>query len=207
MTARKAVTRSGRGVRGYSASLKMRKMIPWESTLERDAILILEFSHEVKNYSAQPQKFYFYEHDQQKFCYPDFRACRANKCITHIEVKPSAKLKCPILRARLAAIKKAHEQQDIDYQIWDETFIRQEPRLTNLKLLAYHLPGINDDLSDADDAFEKLIILPARTLAGVIAILKDERLAYQLLALGYLICDLDQPITMESVVYLRERDQ
>jgi hypothetical protein len=207
MTARKAVTRSGRGVRGYSASLKMRKMIPWESTLERDALLILEFSHEVKNYSAQPQKFYFYENDQQKFCYPDFRADRANQDPTHIEVKPLAKLKCPILRARLATIKWAHEEQGFNYQVWDETFIRREPRLTNLKLLAYHLPGINDNLSDADDAFEKLIILPARTLAGVIAILKDERLAYKLLALGYLICDLDQPITMESVVYLRERDQ
>lgn len=40
MTARKAVTRSGRGVRGYSASLKMRKMIPWESTLERRVLCL-----------------------------------------------------------------------------------------------------------------------------------------------------------------------
>lgn len=205
MTARKAVTRSGRGVRGYRASLKMRNMIPWESTLERDAILILEFSHDVKNYFAQPQKFYFYEHDQQKFCFPDFRADGANQDTTHIEVKPLAKLKCPILRARLAAIKRAHEQQNIDYQIWDETFIRKEPRLTNLKLLAYHLPGINENLEAIGDAFEKLIILPPKTLGAAIAILKDPRVVYQLLALRYLICNLDQPITMESVVYLRER--
>lgn len=204
MTARKAVTRSGRGVRGYSASLKMRKMIPWESTLERDAILILEISHQVKNYSAQPQKFYFYENDQQKFCYPDFRAEGLDRKLTHIEVKPSSKLKCPVLRARLEEIRKAHEQQGIDYQIWDETFIRKEPRLANLKLLAYHLPGLNDDLRAVDDAVEKLIILPPKTVGGAVAVLKEPRTAYQLLALGYYSCDLDQPITMESEIFPRE---
>lgn len=204
MTARKAVTRSGRGVRGYSASLKMRKMIPWESTLERDAILHLEFSQGIKNFWAQPQKFFFYENDQQKFCYPDFRAEGADRALTHIEVKPSSKLKCAVLRARLDEIKRAHEQQGIDYQIWDETFIRREPRLTNLKLLAYHLPGLNDDLREVDDAMEKLIILPPKTVGGAVAVLKEPCSAYQLLSLGYYSCDLDQPITMESEIFPRE---
>ena len=204
MTARKAVTRSGRGVRGYSASLKMRKMIPWESTLERDAILHLEFSQGIKNFWAQPQKFFFYENDQQKFCYPDFRAEGIDRGFTHIEVKPLSKLKCPVLRARLGEIKRAHEQQGIDYQIWDETFIRREPRLTNLKQMAYHLPGLNDDLKGVGEAAEKLIILPPKTVGGAVAVLKELSTLYQLLALGYYSCDLDQPITMESEIFLRE---
>lgn len=204
MIARKPVTPSGRGVRGYSASLKMKKMIPWESTLERDAILHLEFSEGIKNFWAQPQKFYFYENDQQKFCYPDFRAEALDRKLTHIEVKPASKLKCPVLRARLHAIKKAHEQQGIDYQIWDETFIRREPRLSNLKLLTYHLPGLNDDLKSVDEAVEKLNILPPNTVGGAVTVLKELSIVYQLLALGYYSCDLDQPITMETEIFRRE---
>ena len=108
MTSRKVVTPSGRGVRGYFPSWKMKTMIVWESVLERDAILMCEFSSYVRRYWAQPEKIYFYQNDIQKYCYPDFRIEAPNGHWTHIEVKPASKLKDPILQNRLKAIKAHH---------------------------------------------------------------------------------------------------
>ncbi|ACT52079.1 hypothetical protein [Methylovorus glucosotrophus] len=65
MTARKVITRSGKTVSGNTPSHQMRKMIHWESALERDAIQHLEFSHTVKKYWVQPMKLYFDTNKQE----------------------------------------------------------------------------------------------------------------------------------------------
>lgn len=54
MSSRKVVTRRGRRIRGYFPSHKCGQMIAWESLLERDAILLLEFSQGVVSYRHQP---------------------------------------------------------------------------------------------------------------------------------------------------------
>ncbi len=50
MLARKVVTRRGRRFRGYYPSAKLGRMVAWESLLERDAILLIEFSPGVLTY-------------------------------------------------------------------------------------------------------------------------------------------------------------
>ena len=54
MSVRKVVTRSGRRIMGFFRSQKCCQMINCESLLERDAILLLEFSQEVVFYRHQP---------------------------------------------------------------------------------------------------------------------------------------------------------
>lgn len=206
MTSRKVVTPSGRGVRGYFPSWKMKTMIVWESVLERDAILMCEFSSYVRRYWAQPEKIYFYQNDIQKYCYPDFRIEAPNGRWTHIEVKPASKLKDPILQSRLQAIKAHHEKIDIGYEIHDESILRVEPRLTNLKLLAYHLPHLNADLSGNNDLLEKLSLLNPQTVGGAAAILGDIRAVYQLLALGHYDLDINLPITNDTLITPRKGD-
>lgn len=204
MTTREVVIRSGRTVRGHFPSRKMKQMISWESILERDAILMCEFSNRVKKYWAQPAKIYFYHNNEQKHCYPDLRIETPDGRWIHIEVKPAAKLKDPILQSRLQAIKSHHEKINIGYEIHDESILRAEPRLTNLKLLAYHLPHLNADLSGNSDVLEKLSILSPQTVGGAVAILGDIQIVYQLLALGHYDFDIDLPITNDTPIFQRK---
>ncbi len=206
MTSRKVITPSGRGVRGYFPSWKMKMMIVWESILERDAILMCEFSRYIRRYWAQPEKIYFYQNDIQKYCYPDFRIEALDGSWTHIEVKPASKLKDPILQSRLQAIKAHHKNISIGYEVHDESILRVEPRLTNLKLLAYHLPPLNADLGVNNDALEKLSMLYPKTVGGAVAILGDVQIVYRLLALGHYDFDIDLPINNDTLISPRKGD-
>jgi len=200
MTARKVITPSGRGVRGYLSSWKMQEMIVWESVLERDAILMCEFSRDIKRYWAQPEKIYYYQNNKLRYCYPDFRIETLDGRWTHIEVKPASKLRNPILLSKLQAIKEHHDKINIGYEVHDESTLRSEPRLTNLKLLAYHLPSLNADLSGNDDFLEKLSLLNPQTIGGAVATLGDIRFVYQILALGHYDFNLDLPINNDTQI-------
>lgn len=199
MSVRKVITRSGRGVRGYFPSRKMGMMIPWESLLERDAILLLEFSPEVVRYESQPAKIAFQMNGAVSHCIPDFAAEFTDGLVSHIEVKPSKKLEKPEIASRYAAIKAHYEKTDIWYQILTEKELRNKVRLKNLRLLAYHLPRIEDE-RELMDAQQQLSILPARTVGGASVVLGSNTMVYRLLAAGYLSCCLDQPITQHTCI-------
>lgn len=92
MQARKVVTRSGRGFRGYFPSKKLNRLVEFESILERDAIRIFENADEVIQYREQPTIVYYYTDGVQKKYYPDFELVLDSGQIVHIEVKPSGKL-------------------------------------------------------------------------------------------------------------------
>ncbi len=197
---RKVVTRSGRSIRGYFPSRKMRAMVPWESTLERDAILLLEFSREVVRYKAQPTRTTFSMNGANKYCIPDFEAEFTDGLISHIEVKPAKKLEKPEIAERYAAIKKHYDEKtDIWYQILTERELRKKTRLKNLRRLAYHLPKIHDE-QDLLDAMQQLVLLPARTVGGATFVLGDMKIVLRLLAAGYISCNLDTPITITTEI-------
>lgn len=199
MTARKVVTRSGRGVRGYSPSVKMGSSIPWESTLERDAILIFELSTNVENYYAQPEKIFFELDGVMRAYYPDFKLELVDGTLLYIEVKPKGKLSEPHIKQRMQAIKAYYEKSGASFLTIDEYEIRSEPRLTNLKLLSYHVSnGEQDRLSSC---LESLRLIPPQTIAGAASLLGDIRFVYQLIALGHLGCDIQQPLTNNTSIW------
>lgn len=204
MGVRKVVTRSGRGVRGYFPSRKMGRMIEWESLLERDAILLLEFSSAVVRYREQPTNVDFYMDGGLRRYIPDFEAEMTNEAIIHIEVKPASKLAKPEIAHRYWAIAKHYEKGNISFQILTEKELRTEPRLGNLKLLAYHQPKLDDE-SSLPDAMLKLGMFPAQTIAGVAAVLGGINKVYMLLAANLLSCNLDETITPETCICLQAK--
>lgn len=199
---RRVVTRSGRGVRGYFPSFKMKTMIPYESLLERDAILLLEFSPDVIRYQTQPARIAYYFEGRLRDYYPDFEAEFSNELLTHIEVKPAKKLIQATEKDRFAAIAKHYDQSHIWFQILTEHELRKKSRLDNLRMLACYMPNVEDE-SDLMDSQQKLSMLPANTIAGATAVLGDIKLVYRLLAANYLSCNLDEPITSQTLICYR----
>jgi len=86
MPVRNVVNRSGRGFRGHFPSRKMKKMIGWESILERYAIYLFEFSPGVLSYCAQPELVYYPDGTDLRKYYPDFKITTTGGISVRIEV-------------------------------------------------------------------------------------------------------------------------
>jgi hypothetical protein len=63
------IPRSHRRVTGLVASTKNRRMAGFESSLERDLILLLEFDLNVENYEEQPCQIEFHDKEGYRHTY------------------------------------------------------------------------------------------------------------------------------------------
>lgn len=200
MPVRKVITPSGRGYRGYEPSKKMGRMIACESALEQDAVRLFEFSPGVVKIEEQPEKIQFYVAGEQCTYFPDFEVVLIHGEIIHIEVKPASKLKKRALKDRFEKIAQHYASKNRKFRILTDTEIRAEPRLSNLKLLAYHRRECDRDGSELSEWIKQFSMLPAKTIAGATAVLGDIAKVYRLIASGFLRCDLSKPITPESLI-------
>lgn len=136
MRVRKVVTRSGKRFRGKSPSAKLGRMVHWESLLERDAILHLEYHPLVISYQEQPSVEVYYDAVGAAHRYvPDFLVVFSDGAELCIEVKPSRQLKKQEIRNKLGAVAVRFEELGREFRVWTEDLIRREPLFSNLKAL------------------------------------------------------------------------
>lgn len=135
MAVRNVVTPSGRRVRGYFPSRKMGRLIAWESQLERDAILLLEFSPGVLRYREQPERVHFQLDGDAALYIPDFELELADGQMMHVEVKPAAKLEKPDIALRFEAIARHYARIGRGLRILTEAHIRRTPLLQTCSCL------------------------------------------------------------------------
>jgi len=124
MKARKVVTRSGRGFRGYFPSKKLNRLVEFESILERDAIKLFENSNEVIEYREQPTIVYYYIEGEQRKYYPDFELILESDQVVHVEVKPILKLTEPGNSLKYQAINEHYFSRPEYFVVFTETQIR-----------------------------------------------------------------------------------
>lgn len=198
MPVRKVVRPTGRGVRGRFPSRKMGRMISWESTLERDAVLHLEMSPAVVRYEEQPANIYYEDGGEMRHYIPDFEVHLSGGEILHIEVKPSRKLAQPDLARKYASIKRHYSEIGMGFRILTEKEIRVEPFLSNLNRLFQHLPRWSDE--GLDGHIQSLDLLPAKTITGAAAVCGSELVIYRLIAAGHLFCDLSKPLSGNTTI-------
>jgi hypothetical protein len=186
MTSRRIVTRRGNGVRGKFMSAKTGTMIHWESTLERDACRLLEFSLGLRSYGSQPEKFEVPTEVGTFAHFPDFGVCTIDGAIGYMEVKPKAKLLDPAVAMAQTRLRNYLEAQGYFYVILTEDEIRREPRFSNLsRLLQYRSPRprqlSNDEarhLPDVSATFGEL--KKSFSLLELLRLLADQVLVFDL---------------------------
>lgn len=197
--ARKVVTPTGRRIRGYFPSRKTGRMVSWESKLEYDAILHFEFSPWIASFREQPERVIFYIDGEPQVYFPDFEIVLTEGEIAHVEIKPQAKLRKLKHKAKYEAIAGHYARINRSFRILTENEIRVEPKLANLKKLKYH----NRQGDIADGALEtwcrSVLESNAATVEQACEVLGgDLKKVYRLIAAGYLICDLNKPLGLES---------
>jgi hypothetical protein len=198
MLSRKVVTRSGRKIRGHFPSLKMGQMVPWESLLERDAILLFEFSQGVRTFRAQPEEVIYVDEDTTRRYYPDFEIIGNSGRVIHLEVKPEAMLARPDVARKLRAVADHYRRQGRDYRILTERSIRRDPLHRNLAVLARYQRR-DDSVEQVVSDVEQWLVSGGQPL-GELCERVGSSVAYRLIAWGHVHCDLASPLTEQSQI-------
>lgn len=202
MRARKVVTRSGKRIRGKFPSVKLGRMVHWESLYERDAILHLEYHPLVVSYQEQPSVETYYDPAGKAHRYfPDLSALFVHGMELFYEVKPEAFLKQRKVREKLNAVATRFEELGRHYRVLTEKDIRREPLLSNLK--AIHESAKKASHKETDQQLtSKLVAGPIWKLRELVLQLGSVNNVLRLIRANCLRADLETVLTDDAPVWL-----
>ncbi len=121
-------------ITGKFPSQKMGRMCYWESGLERDFFLCLEFDESVLEFFEQPPKVSFLLNEKERKYFPDVMVQKENGKL-FVEVKASERLQNPELVERYRAIRQEASKRGYPFYIVTEVEIYRGSYIDNLKLL------------------------------------------------------------------------
>lgn len=202
MPSRKVVTRSGRRIRGYFPSYKCGQMIAWESLLERDAILLLEFSQGVVSYRQQPAVIDYSDGEQMRKYYPDFEAVLDGGEVVHLEIKPADELERSSVAAKYQLIAADYQRRRHRFRVLTDKDIRVQPLLGNLWLLRPLRGKRRGDEFPVGD-WHARFSQPSVPFSVAEAELGRSLLLW-LLANDIVSCDLQQPLAGDNAVSINQ---
>ena len=202
MRVRKVITRSGRGIRGKFPSRKLGRQVYWESTLERDAILMFELHPLVLSYQEQPLVETYYDEVGGVFeCYPDFLLQTVGGNELLVEVKRDADLARPSIKRKLGLIAAHYADQEREYRVITESVIRREPLHSNLQRLweSARALVISPIVHSVIDELSAHHVYSVTTLTRILG---SEQAVFALIAKGRLRANFEEPLTSASSVWI-----
>jgi hypothetical protein len=204
MNPRKITNKGTKKVIGKFPSMKLMKVVWWESQLERDYIYLLEFDPDVISYKEQPLTIYYNSNGKKRRYTPDFLVERAAKRQI-IEVKPEEHVTKEENALLFKSVTPLFNQEGYEFLIATDTMIRTQPRLSNIKLLTkYARTPINPQhqiecheffARKQEASLDEIINFFAAKHEGI-------QVVYSLLYHGVISIDLMQPIEPDSLVLL-----
>lgn len=147
---------------GKFPSLKLNRMVGYQSLIERDFIYLLDFDAAVTTYAEQPLFLYYMDGSKQRRYTPDFSFSYNNQTYL-IECKHHAFTQPEENQVKWAAAKQWCHENGAKFIVVTEVEIRGGHRLENVKLLTDYARYIVDEPT-------KIAILGA--MATVVAPLK-----------------------------------
>ncbi|WLR55583.1 TnsA endonuclease N-terminal domain-containing protein [Mesobacillus subterraneus] len=133
---RKIKASSKLSFRGKHNSTKMHRMIPWESTLERDFIKLLDYDPTVLSFKFQPEKInYVYKGKKRKY-FPDFHVLKNDMREYIYEVKAFEKTEDEENKIKFQVGMKFCSERKMKYVVVTEKEIRKGFLIENLDILS-----------------------------------------------------------------------
>lgn len=183
--------------RGKFPSLKIGRMVHWESLLERDAILLLEFSPGITSFREQPYSIHYFHDGRMRRYTPDFEITFRGGSTKLIEVKPWCKLQSEKEQRRFDAIRSHLNSFGIALVLLDDKQIRKQPLLENLRVLnGNRTPQLSAD--EAQHFEERLGQVTSPTFNEAVRVLGSERVFWQLVDLEKITVDLAEKIEADT---------
>ena len=206
MKARKISNTGSKKVIGKFPSLKMDSVIWWESQIERDYIYLLEIDPDVLEYRSQPFKIVYADSDKSRKYTPDFWVKRIDKQQI-VEVKPASVVEREKNINLWRHIAAQCLEKGLEFVVVTDAMIRVQPLLNNIKLLyKYARTSLTEKIIlECQRYFSNKNPTPlfqAWQDLNPIGISKNK--LYKLIYLGFLVTDLMQPISSESLIQLSQ---
>jgi hypothetical protein len=168
--------------------------VAFESLIERDALLLFEFSRGVAGYREQPYAIHYTSEGRSRRYTPDFEVTLASGAVLLIEVKPEEKALAPEEGRRLRRIGEHFSELGVPFRVLTETEIRRGALLRNLNTL---FPYLGKPLTGLQRrlAVAPLLDEPFLTLSHARARLGSIAEVWRFLAQDLLTCDLGQQLS------------
>ncbi len=187
---------------GHWFSTTAGRFLEYESLLERDWMLLLEFDHEVEWICEQPLRLRYQLDDKLASHVPDllvWRAGRPELC----DVKSVERLEDPLFQAQVKATGQACAEAGTGYRVLAEP---DRQLLANVRWLA----GFRERPMDLDGERTRMLALLATggsTIGELVAIAREPMLArpvlMNMLWAGEALADLSEPLAEDSRVWGR----
>lgn len=206
------IKKNYRSVTGYFASIKNGRNIAYESLLERDFFLLLEFDQSVSSYEEQPLRL-SYRYGNKNVPYtPDvlvhYKAESLSPCIFEIKYSDEIKEKKVFLREKFEQIEDFLRLNDMEFKLFTELDIRTQ-FLENAKMI-YRFASINDMYYDerVNKISDILETSESMSIAGCMNRLSQNRYdqaihlpyLWHLIFIGKISLDMDSKITNDSLI-------
>jgi len=133
MPVRKVSNRGG-NIIGRFPSLKLERMVDFESLIERDFIYVLDFEQDVEMFIEQPLSIEYEQAGRILHYTPDFWIIKTGQPIL-VECKPEKRVDLPENQRKFAAAQRWCGARGWQYQVVTEEQLRRGPRLANIRLL------------------------------------------------------------------------
>jgi hypothetical protein len=208
----RSIKKSGSSVVGSFPSLKLERSVRFESTLEKDYLLFLEYDSTVSFYEEQPFTIYVTLNDGSPHAYtPDFKVIQNDLRII-VEIKPFEFLGHEHTKRQIEAGRKWAPQNDHLFQVVTNREIRNGPMLGNLKLM-YRYSRLSNYPFDLFQELNKLfprtdIQIPFGVVAGTLMPSNPSRCKpylWSLLFHHFLDTDLNQRLSDLSPISLSQK--
>ena len=183
----------------------------FESSLERDALILIEFNPSIVSYLSQPKTFDYFHNNKHRKYTPDIFIEYSNGKKLYIEVKYREDLRkdWEILRPKFkAAIEELSDDKSARFKIWTENEIRT-PLLKNATFLLpyrhrsfenYQLEMIKKVISRIDETNpEDVIRICSSNLEARAEFLNT---LWYALSNQIIKADLTRPLTMKSSIWI-----
>ena len=203
------IKKSHISVTGYFSSYKNKRQINFESKLEHDFYLLLEFDETVKSYREQPFKVYYIYQDKKRRYTPDTLVNYVDGIQKVFEVKPIFKIQNDVeLQEKIELQKqKIKEEKNLELCIFTDANI-DRIYMDNIKII-YNLVFIKENKEIQDKIRNELlklnVPLPIKELLDKLTSNQSDRLKY----IPYLwnlvfnnpeCIDFTKKITMASII-------
>lgn len=129
------VRNHGKNIIGHFPSLKMGRMVAFESTIERDLLYLLDFEPHVKSFAEQPLTISYWEETKHRRYTPDFKVEFTGGQKGLVECKPQVFVKKEVNIKKFTAGEAWCAERGWNYEIITDQALRRGFRLDNVKFL------------------------------------------------------------------------
>ncbi|HWS90681.1 MAG TPA: TnsA endonuclease N-terminal domain-containing protein [Pyrinomonadaceae bacterium] len=204
MLARKISNTGTRNLIGKFPSLKMGRIVWYESLLERDYMYLLEIDSDVISYREQPGRIYYTLDGRRHHYTPDLFVERMRE--KHlVEVKPKKRAEEEEYRRLFLIAMDTCRSEGYEFKVATDEVIRLQPRLNVVKLLYKYArtPILPQHQIYCHEFFAERQEAPLGEITQFFASKRTgQQVVYALIYHGILLVDISKPLTYNCVVRL-----